>query len=279
MQSTRDIKHKIRTVENIEQICRAMKTVSSVKLRRAQQRIQGARPYADQMADLLRRVAGAGAAHPFFEARPVETVGFVVITADKGLAGAFNVNVTRAAAKAWEAAPKASLITIGRKGTAFFARRNYPAEARLSPMGSEPDFLEVASLADTAGRLFVDGAWDQVRLIYTAFRGGSRTEVTETQILPVEPPQDVSGPLEIICEPPAEQILGRLLPRYLRTVVFTAVLDSVAAEHAARLAAMSQATKNAEDMIRSLTLEFNKARQAGITRELLDIVGAAEALH
>ena len=279
MLSTRDIKRKIRTVQNVEKICRAMKTVSSVKLRRAQQRIQGARPYADHMADLLHRVAAAGAQHPFLQPRPVNAVGFVVITADKGLAGAFNVNVTRAAARAWEAAPKASLITIGRKGTAFFARRDYPAERALSPMGSEPDFLEVASLADTAGQLFLDGTWDQVRLIYTAFRGGSRTEVTDTQILPIEPPQEVSGPLDIICEPPAEQILGRLLPRYLRTIVFTAVLDSVAAEHAARLAAMTQATNNAEDMIRLLTLDFNKARQAGITGELLDIVGAAEALR
>lgn len=279
MLSTRDIKRKIRTVENIEQICRAMKTVSSVKLRRAQQRIEGARPYADQMADLLRRVAATGAQHPFFTPRPVEAVGFVVITADKGLAGSFNVNVTRAAARAYEAAPAASLITIGRKGTSFFARRDARAQAALSPMGSEPDFLEVAALADMAGRLFLEGTWDQVQLIYTAFQGGSRTEVTATQLLPIEPPEDVAGPLDLICEPPAQQILGRLLPRYLRTVVFTAVLDSVAAEHAARMAAMTQATNNAQDMIRSLTLEFNKARQAGITRDLLDIVGAAEALR
>jgi len=279
MLSTRDIQRKIRSVGNIEQICRAMKAVSSVKLRRAQQRIRGARPYADHMSHLLARFAAGGAEHPFFQRRPVRAVGLIVITADKGLAGAFNVNLIRAAALAAGAAPASQLITIGRKGAAFFARRRYQIQGSLSPMGPEPDFLQVAPLADAAGRLFAEGAWDEVRIIYSAFRGGARTQITESLLLPIEPPKEIAGPLDLICEPPAGEMLGRLLPRYLRTVVFTAVLDSVASEHAARVAAMTQATTNAEEMIRSLTLEYNKARQAGITGELLDIVGTSEALR
>jgi F-type H+-transporting ATPase subunit gamma len=279
MLSTRDIKRKIRSVGNIEQICRAMKAVSSVKLRRAQQRIRGARPYADHMSELLYRFAAGGAEHPYFQPRPVRAVGLIVITADKGLAGGFNVNIIRGAVTACQAAPAAGLITIGRKGTVFFTRRRYDVRATLSPMGSEPDFLQIAPLADTAARLFLEGAWDQVRLIYSAFRGGARTEIAEAQVLPIRPPRGMAPALDLLCEPPAAQILGRLLPRYLRTVLFTAVLDSVASEHAARVAAMTQATNNAEDMIRSLTLDYNKARQAGITGELLDIVGTAEALR
>jgi len=280
MLSTRDIKRKIRSVGTIEQICRAMKAASSVKLRRAQQRIRGARPYADHMADLLRRFAAAGADHPYFQPRPVQATGFLVITADKGLAGAFNVNIIRAAESAFRGEPRSLLMPIGRKGAVFFGRRRYEIQASLSPMGAEPEFLEIAALADEAGRLFREGALDQVRVIYSAFRGGSRSDVANAQILPIEPPAETpSGSLDIICEPPADRILERLLPRYLRTVVFAAVLDSVASEHAARVAAMTQATSNAEDMIASLTLDYNKARQSGITGELLDIVGTAEALR
>lgn len=275
MLSTRDIQRKIRTVRNIQQICRAMKTVSSIKLRKAEERIMAARPYADALRNMVSRLGYATEdSHPLLQSREVRKYGLVSISADKGLAGSFNTNLLRETMNLVRSHDQIRMITIGRKVSDLIARQGIEVDTAISPMGVSPEYRTFAALADHIGELFVAGAWDRVDLIYTQFGG----KVTTIQLLPIEPPSGEQGNPNIIFEPSAGDILNHLLPRYLRTVLYTAVLSSVAAEHAARVAAMSLATDNADEMIDRLTMDYNKSRQSTITGELTDIVGAAEAL-
>jgi len=276
MLSTRDVRRKIQSVRNIEQICRAMRTVASVKLRRAQARIRGARPYADKMAQILSALGSLEVEHPLLAVRAVRTTGIIPISADRGLCGAYNANVMRAAVASVIRTPHAELMPIGRKVNDFCRRAGYTVRDRLSPMGDDPEFATVSRVADEAARLYARREWDAVELIYTRFATARQPQVVSERLLPLTPPE--GAPREFIYEPSAPALVDELLPRYIRTRVWTAVLDAAASEHAARVAAMSLATDNASDLIESLTLEYNKARQLGITRELLDIVGTAEAL-
>jgi len=276
MLSTRDVKRKIRSVRNIEQITRAMKTVASVKLRRAEARIRAARPYADKMAQMLASLGAVEIEHPLLQQRPVRTVGLVIIGADRGLCGSYNHNVMRRAAVAALAAPKVELMPLARKAADFARRSKQIVREGLARLGDEPKFAEVSAVADQAAGLYAAGAWDAVELVYTRYLGGQQSQVVAERLLPMAPPQ--GAPREFIFEPPAPVLLEALLPRFIRTRVWAAVLDAQASEHAARMIAMTLATDNAGEMIDSLTLEYNKARQASITRELLDIVGTAEAL-
>ena len=276
MLSTRDVKRKIRGVRNIEQICRAMKTVASVRLRHAEARVRAARPYADKMAEMLASVGSAGIEHPLLQQREVVTVGVIVISGDRGLCGSYNNNVIRRAASAALQAPRAGLMPLGRKANDFIRRAGYSSRDGLSPLGDDPQFGDVCAAADAAAGLYAAGEWDAVELVYTRYLGGQESQVVAERLLPIEPPAD--APREFIYEPAAPALLNELLPRFIRTRVWTAVLDAQASEHAARLVAMTLATDNAQEMIDSLTLEYNKARQASITTELLDIVGTAEAL-
>jgi F-type H+-transporting ATPase subunit gamma len=276
MLSTRDVRRKIRSVQNIEQICRAMRTVASVKLRRAQARIRGARPYADTMAQILSSLGALQMPHPLLERRPVHVTGILAISADRGLCGSYNANVIRAVATAVGEATHAELIPVGRKVSDFCRRAQYTVRDRLSPTGDQPSFAAVARVADEAAGFYAAREWDEVLLIYTTFAVGQSGRVVVERLLPIEPPRDPGR--QFIFEPSAEILLDELLPRYVRTRAWTAVLDATASEHAARVQAMSLASDNARDLIGSLTLEYNKARQAAITGELLDIVGTAEAL-
>jgi F-type H+-transporting ATPase subunit gamma len=276
MLSTRDVQRKIRSVRNIEQICRAMKTVASVKLRRAEARIRAARPYADKMAEMLASLALVEIEHPLLEQRPVRTTGIVIIGADRGLCGSYNHNLMRRAAAAAQAPPKAELMPLGRKAADFARRSKETVRGGLARLGDEPKFADVIGVADQAAGLYAAGEWDAVELVYTRYLGGQQSQVLAERLLPIEPPRGVRR--EFIFEPPAPVLLEALLPRYIRTRMWAAVLEAQASEHAARIAAMTLATDNAGEMIDSLTLEYNKARQASITRELLDIVGTAEAL-
>lgn len=276
MLSTRDIKRKIRTVRNIQQICRAMKTVSSIKLRKAEERILAARPYSDALRSMVMKLGNiTDLQHPLLESREVVTSGVVAISADKGLAGSFNTNVLRDATNLVKARQQAVTIPIGRKMADAFRRNHFTIASAISPMGTVPEFSEIAALADFIGESFITGKMDRVELVYSQY--GERVSIL--QLLPILPPTDVDTPADFIFEPNPTDILAQLLPRYLRTVLFTAVLSSVAAEHAARVSAMSLATENADDLISRLTMEYNKSRQATITNELTDIVGAAEALR
>ena len=275
MLSTRDIKRKIRSVRNIQQICRAMKTVSSIKLRKAEERIHAARPYADALREITVRLRDVDYSHPLLDVHDaIQTTGVVAISADKGLAGSYNTNIIREAMAATREY-NASLITLGRKVTDTMRRQKFPVESSLSPLGNVPDFRAIAALADHIGELYATRVWDRVILVYTPFGG----RVTRQQLLPIVAPQDEEVSGEFIYEPNPGAVLDLLLPRYLRTLLYTAVLSANAAEHAERVAAMSLATENADELIGSLTMQYNKSRQATITSELSDIVGAAEALR
>jgi len=276
MLSTRDIQRKIRTVRNIQQICRAMKTVSSIKLRKAEERILAARPYADALSAMVMSLGGeSDYQHPLLQVREVMRTGVVAISADKGLAGSFNTNLIRDAANLVKSQSGVRTITIGRKVSDAFRRMGFEIEASLNPLGNNPEFRTIAALADRIGLLYVQGVWDRVDLVFTQFGG----RVTTMQLLPILPPEGDEVNANYIFEPDPAAIIDQLLPRYLRTVLYTSILSSVAAEHAARVAAMSLATDNAEDLISTLTMDYNKSRQASITGELTDIVGAAEALR
>jgi len=274
MLSTRDIRRKIRTVNNIQQICKAMKTVSSVKLRKAEERYRQAQPYADALRRVVASLGGLEIDHPLLEIREVKRSGLVAVSADKGLAGSYNANIAREAITRARALGEVGVAPIGRRITDVFRRQGYTREGGISPLGAVPDFRAIAGLADHIGDLYIQGAWDRVELVYHRYGKG----VVAEQLLPIQPiGEETAG--DFIFEPNPRAILEGLLPRYLRTQLFTAVLSASAAEHAARVAAMSLASENAADLIDTLTMDYNKSRQAAITRELGDIVGASEAMR
>ncbi len=274
MISVRDIKSKIRTVQNIEQICRAMKTVASIRLRRMEGRLARARPYGRRVGDLVGRLAGVTQEHPFLQERAVERTGMVVVTSDRGLCGGYNANTIRRALAEGSPADTA-VVAVGRRGQAQMGQRGYEIVDRIVPLGGEPEAPAVWRLADRLGASYVEGEFDRLVIVYAQFLGGTRSQVRAEVAVPVSPKE---GALEeAIFEPEPRAMLGGLMLRYLRTQVLGAVMESSASEHAARVAAMTAATDNAEEMIRDLTLDYNKARQAGITKELTEIVGAAEA--
>jgi F-type H+-transporting ATPase subunit gamma len=274
VRSTREVKQKIRTVRNIQQICRAMKTVASIRLRRAEQRLAAARPYQEQIADLAARVARVSQEHPFLQPRPVRRTGLVVIASDRGLAGGYNATVIRAAVAARSPAV-ATVIPVGRRAQSQMANRGYELREGVVPLGGEPEVAAVWRLAGRIGEFYTKGQLDQVILVYSRFLGGTRAEVVTETVLPVT--AEPGAEEDVIFEPEPEQLLTGLMDRYLRSQVLGAVLDASASEHGARVAAMTAASDNAEDMIRDLTMDYNKARQANITQELTEIVSAGEA--
>lgn len=276
MLSTRDIKRKIRTVRNIQQICKAMKTVSSIKLRKAEEAYRQAQPYAAALQRVVARLGGIDASHPLLEVRDeIKRTGLVAISADKGLAGSYNGNIIREAANLIRQTANLEGAPIGKRITEAFRRMQVPVELAVSPLGTTPDYRQIAAMADHVSDQYTSGAWDRVYLLYHRFG----EKVVVEQLLPLVPPEEEEGGGDFLFEPGPEAILQTLLPRYIRTLVFTAALSASASEHAARVSAMTLATENADELIGDLTLEYNKSRQAAITRELLDIVGAAEALQ
>ncbi|MBW3624800.1 MAG: ATP synthase F1 subunit gamma [Armatimonadetes bacterium] len=286
MASAREIRRRIRTVKNIEQITAAMKMVASVQLRKAQQRVEAARPYAQQMQLLMNRLsAGAGDIEdPLMERREGNRLGLILFTADRGLCGSYNVNLIRRATEVLRGyeADDARLILVGRKGVQHFRRRNYSIAYTGDMRTDEVDQAEVRRVAETARSMFLNGEVDEVRLVYARFQSAISQRPTDIPLLPIVPPEEgdvEEGPeLEYIFEPEPQVLLSHLLPRYVTTQVFQAMAEAAASEHGARMTSMSNATKNASEMIQRLTLALNRARQAGITKELAEIMGGVEAL-
>jgi len=277
MISTRDIKRKIRTVRNLQQMCRAMKTVSLVKLQKAEARLAAARPYAAGMARGLARLAAAleeeAAVGPVPHGNGAGTgeKAVAVITSDKGLCGGYNSSILR---RAQQEAKDAGVIAVGRKGERFFRRRGFHIIDSLSPLGSEPTFAQVASFADGIARRVEGKEISSLSAVHGRFLHGTRSEVAVRFLLPVEKMEE-----EVILEPPPREMAQLLLRRHLRAALYAAVLEGSASEHGARVAAMTAASDNAEEMIHDLVMDYNKARQASITKELTEIVGSAEALR
>ena len=284
MPSKQDLRRRIRSVRSTEQITKAMKMVAASKLRRAQTRILEARPYAAALDAVLRSLASRVASHrhELLMERPEHAVTLVVVTADKGLCGAFNANVFREATsllegRRWE---KVELVLVGRRGIDFFRRRSYPTLATHPELMHAVTPAAAFALARTLAARFAAGETDAIYLLYNHFRSIMRQEMTLERLLPIERAKIAAGerPGAYIFEPSPQALLGQILPRHVQFQVLRALLDSQAAEQASRMTAMDAASKNAADMIDRLTLTYNRTRQAAITKELIEIVSGAQAL-
>jgi F-type H+-transporting ATPase subunit gamma len=298
MPSLIDLRRRIRAVKNTQQITKAMKMVAASKLRRAQQRIISARPYAQQMQRVLSSVATRvdPSVHPLLtqrEARADSKTLLVVITGDKGLCGSFNTNVIKAAgAYIVEASGPCELGLVGRKGRDYFARRGFAVAFEQINLFQKLHFDDARTIARSAVDPFLSGAVDRVVLIYNEFRSVISQRIVVEQLLPI-PREEVAPsmavapaaapgqeylPVDFLYEPSPQEIFDQLLPRYVEVQVYRALLESNAAFFAAQMTAMDTATKNSADMIASLTLYMNKVRQAAITREIIEVVSGAQAL-
>ena len=289
MATLQDIRRRIRSVQSTQKITRAMKLVAAAKLRRAQERILEARPYAFKMAELVGAlVRGLGEdKHPLLVRREGLRKLYVVVTADKGLCGAFNSNVVRRALDLLRGSPDgaaAALLTVGRKARDFFRRRPWPLRGERIGFLDRLTFGDIRELAGELMRAYLADEVDEVWLVFNEFRSVALQRVVAARLLPIDPPGGAEpggeGPaVDYLYEPDPATILAALLPRHVEVQLYRALLESAAGEHGARMTAMEAATKNAQEMIGLLTMQYNKARQERITKELLDIVGGAEALR
>ncbi|MFB3922057.1 MAG: ATP synthase F1 subunit gamma [Terriglobia bacterium] len=279
-----DIRRRIRSVKNTQQITRAMKMVAAARLRRAQERVFNARPFANQMLTLLSSLAARTEQreHPLLAERPVEKLLLVLVTGDKGLCGAFNTNLIRAAQNYLEenSNKKISLITVGRKGRDFFRRRPVDILSESVNIFSRLEFSHAQAVANQIIELYTKEEVDAVDFIYNESKTVLTQRLTRERYLPIKPMKPAAGEalIDYIYEDPASQIFGVLLPRYIEIEVYRALLESAAAEFAARMTAMDAASNNATEMIDSLTLHMNRVRQAAITREIIEVVSGAAAL-
>jgi|SRR5688572_12078075 len=285
MATIKQLRGRIRSAKNIQQITRAMKLVAAARLRRAQDRVLEARPYSEKMKDLMASLAAAGELpqNPLLERRPVNKIGVIVFTAERGLAGSFNTNIIRKANDfVKEQTLPNRIYGVGKKAFQFFSRRGFDMAGQINMPTSGPTIEHANEIIAKAQDMFVSGEVDAVYLVYSKFYSAIRQTPQVVQLLPIEPPvleNDADGySKNYKFEPDPTELIGALLPKYALTIVFQALLESTASEHGARMTAMTSATDNAGEMIQDLTLQANRMRQASITKEILEIVGGAEAL-
>jgi F-type H+-transporting ATPase subunit gamma len=276
----RDIRRKQRAIGKIREISAAMKIVAQTKLVRAESRMRHSSLYSSHISRMMTVMASLAPDHALVAPRAPGRRGLVVIASDKGLCGSYNMNILRRAEELARAAGNVSLITVGKKATGYFQRRGYAIEFSVVPNPGENSFEETAAIADRIIGRYRDGVWSDVRLVCTTFVSGMRSRVVTVDYLPAHTgAQRESGDDLRLLEPTARQIAHELVPQYLRSVWHSALLSSTASEHGARVASMTAATQNADDMISQLKRAYNDARQTTITSELLDIVSSAEALR
>jgi F-type H+-transporting ATPase subunit gamma len=284
MPSLIDIRRRIRSVKNTQQITKAMKMVSAAKLRRAQDRTIAARPYGTLLRKVLGNVAAAvaddehAAENPLLARRPEQRILLVLITGDKGLAGAFNTNLIKGAQRFQADRPGIQLKfeLIGRKGRDFFRKRGVTVSGEHIGLAAKVRYDDTAAIARKAMEMFCNDEIDAVYLIYNEFKSVSTQKLTEARVLPAELPQQAS-PVDYIFEEPPAEMLNDLLPKYVEMEFYRALSESVASEHAARMTAMDAASSNAADMIERLTLYMNRVRQSSITKEIIEVVSGAAA--
>jgi len=285
MPSLIDFRRRIRSVKNTQQITKAMKMVSAAKLRRAQERVVAARPYATQLREILINLAAAAAndpdasASPWLIRREVKRIDLLLFTSDTGLAGAFNSNLLKAAKVFHDENPNAEihLIAVGRKGRDYYRRRNGRILAEYINVLNKPTYQEAADIAKESIRRYKDGETDAVYVLNNEFKTVMSQKVTVAQLLPVELPQQQEVKDYIYEQPPLD-MLESLMPRYVEVAVFKAMLETIASYQAARMTAMDTASSNAKEVIDTLTLQMNRIRQAAITKEIIEVVsGAASA--
>lgn len=284
MPTLREIRRRIRSIQSTAKITKAMEMVAASKMRRAQQRVLAARPYAQKIteviADLASQPKGDAPLHPLLEERPVERILVVHVTADRGLCGGLNANMNRRSASfLLEQQVPVSLVVVGRKGRDYMIRYGRDVRAEFIQLGDYPGLLDTLAIARVIIDDYVSGELDRVYLAYTQFVNTAVQRPVVQQILPVQPAQIPPGRnVEYLYEPSSEEVLAGLLPRFVEMQVYHAVLEHIASEQSARMVAMRSATDNANDLTKDLTLSLNKARQAAITNELLDLAGGAEAM-
>jgi F-type H+-transporting ATPase subunit gamma len=287
MPSLIDIRRRIRSVKNTQQITKAMKMVSAAKLRRAQDRVISARPYGSLLRQVLSNVAAAAASderaaeNPLLAERPEQRILLVLVTSDKGLAGAFNSNLIKGAqrfiAEHRDAAIRMELI--GRKGRDFFRKRGAEITGESVGMAAKVVYADTAAIARKAMELYAKEEIDAVYMLYNEFKSVVSQKLTLNRVLPIEMPKAAAGaaPVDYIYEQPPAEMLDALLPRYVEMEFYRALLETAASEHAARMTAMEAATSNAGEMIDKLTLYMNRVRQASITKEIIEVVSGAAA--
>ena len=286
MASLIDLRRRIRAVKSTQQITKAMKMIAASRLRKSQERIVNARPYANEMLRVLQNLASRSdpGGHPLLAVRDEQTALVVVVTADKGLCGSFNTNIIKAAGQEILSVEgrRVVLALVGRKAREFFGRRGYPVVYERSHFFQHLAFDDAAAIAGVAIEEYSERRVDAVYLVYNEFKSVLQQRIVTEKLLPIargdmdEVP--AAARVDYVYEPGAAALFDQMLPAYVRTEVWRALLESAAAENAARMTAMDAATKNATDMIDALTLYMNKVRQAGITNEIIEVVSGAEAL-
>ncbi|KAA8998019.1 F0F1 ATP synthase subunit gamma [Paenibacillus spiritus] len=286
--SMRDIKRQIKSVQNTRQITKAMEMVAASKLRKAQEKAEASRPYAEKLKEVVGSIASGttGVQHPMLVSRPVKKTGYIIITSDRGLAGGYNANllrkVTQTLAERHASKSEYGLFVIGRKGRDFLRRRDYPILEEITELSDTPSFADIKSIAYSAVGQFEEGKLDEVYICYSQFMNAISQVPTVERLLPMEPqsaakPQPGTLQAGYEYEPSPEGVLEVLLPKYAETLIYSAVLNGKASELGAKMTAMGSATKNASKMIGDLTLTYNRARQAAITQEITEIVAGANA--
>lgn len=285
MASLKSIKKRIVSVKNTRQITKAMKMVSAAKLRRAQENVVAARPYAKKLGEVLQSLSASleGDLHPLLEKREAKKLLLIVLTSDRGLCGGFNTNLCKAADRFIKekstSYEQISVMTVGRKGHEFI-RSRYTVYKSFSNILAKPNYQTAAMIAQEVIDGFVAGDYDQVELLYNSFRTVMTQDITFQQMLPVVPEAGAADetPVEFIYEPSVDELLAEILPKNIEVQIFKAMLETVAGEHGARMTAMDSASKNANEMIGKLTLQYNRARQAAITTELMEIISGSESI-
>ena len=294
MASIREIRRRIKSVKNIAQVTRAMQMVAASRMRRAQEQALASRPYANKAWEILTHLSEQPTRHPLLTPRgSINNVAIILITADKGLAGAYNANIIRNTIKFMREnnREEAKLITMGRKGRDLMVRYGRTVIAEFSDLPDRPSALDIAPIARIAIEGFLTGDFDEVHLAYTRFVNTLQQEPTTRLLLPIQPhstegkvmsrhmtqEKTMSG-IEFLYEPNRDMLYDTILPRFTEVQIYQAVLEALASEHSARMVAMRNATNNANELVSDLTLTYNKIRQDAITKEMLDIAGGAEAL-
>lgn len=283
MATLKQIRQRIRAAKNIQQITKAMKLVAAARLKKATDRVLEARPYADKLKDIMSSMSASGSlpAHPLLTKREVNNVLVIVLTSDRGLAGAFNTSILRKATDFFKSVEKPlHLIAYGKKANQFFGKRGYSIVDGYSAPSGGAQLSDAVAITRRAREMFESGEVDAVYVVYSKFMSAIRQIPQVVQLLPIEAPEaEGATGGEVEFEPSADVVLSTLLPRYFQTLVWQSMLESTASEFGARMSAMTAATDNAGKMIHTLTLKANRERQAAITKEILEVVGGAEALN
>lgn len=281
MPNAQDIRRRIKSVKNIEQITKAMKMVAAARLRRAQEKAAASLPYTEKVREVLSSVANHASdlSHPLLEVREVKNIGYLVLSADKGLAGAYSSNVIKEVLPHIIGKSNSSVIAVGRKARDYFKRRGYRIDEEFTGFSEKPTLQHAITIARSVAEGFKSGRYDEIHLVYTLFHSALTQKATSVKLLPIEDmTANSTNSSDYIFEPSAEEVLNHLVPQYLETTIYGALLQASASELGARMTAMGSATDNAEELIAKLILNYNKIRQATITREISEIVGGAEAL-